>query len=40
MIAVGKRLRGSIGEHTRRIVVLALLTAVGVRLVVGGLGIG
>jgi len=38
-VAVGKRLRTSVGERPRRLVVLGLLTFVGVRLVVGGLGI-
>jgi uncharacterized membrane protein YfcA len=37
-VAVGKRLRERVGERLRRTVVLALLTVVGVRLVLGGLG--
>ena len=38
-VVVGKRLRSSVGEPHRRTVVLALLTLVGVRLLLGGLGI-
>jgi len=38
-VVVGKRLRSSVGERHRRTVVLALLTLVGVRLLLGGLGI-
>ncbi|MFB6295699.1 MAG: TSUP family transporter [Halobacteriales archaeon] len=38
-VAVGKRLRDSVGERERRAVVLGLLTVIGVRLVLGGLGI-
>jgi uncharacterized membrane protein YfcA len=38
-VALGKRLRSHVGERTRRLAVLGMLTAVGVRLVVGGLGI-
>lgn len=38
-VAVGKRFRSSIGEHQRRTVVLGLLTVIGLRLVLGGLGI-
>lgn len=38
-VAVGKRLRVAASEGTRRFVVLALLSAVGVRLVAGGLGV-
>jgi uncharacterized membrane protein YfcA len=38
-IAVGKRLRTTIGERQRRAGVLGLLTLIGVRLVLGGLGI-
>ncbi|CCQ32269.1 TSUP family transporter [Halorhabdus tiamatea] len=38
-VAVGKRLRTAVDERERRIVVLALLTVIGVRLVLGGLGI-
>ena len=38
-VAVGKRLRTSVTERLRRLVVLGLLTLVGVRLVTGGLGI-
>jgi len=38
-VAVGKRLRSSVGEHARRTVVLSLLTLIGIRLVTGGLGI-
>lgn len=37
--AVGKRVRGSVGERERRFVVLSLLTLVGVRLTLGGLGV-
>ncbi len=35
----GQRLRGRVDERTRRAVVLGLLTVIGVRLVLGGLGI-
>jgi uncharacterized membrane protein YfcA len=38
-VAVGKRLRSSVGERLRRSAVLGLLTVIGVRLVLGGLGI-
>jgi len=38
-VAVGKRLRERIPDRARRAVVLALLTVVGVRLILGGLGI-
>ena len=38
-VAVGKRLRSSVSERARRLVVLGLLTLVGIRLVTGGLGI-
>ncbi len=38
-VAVGKRLRTSVSERPRRLVVLGLLTLVGVRLVAGGLGV-
>lgn len=38
-VAVGKRLRTTIGERQRRAGVLGLLTLIGVRLVLGGLGI-
>jgi len=38
-VAVGKRLRGRVGETLRRRVVLGLLTLIGVRLVLGGLGV-
>jgi uncharacterized membrane protein YfcA len=38
-VAVGKRLRSRVGERHRRIAVLVLLTVIGVRLVLGGLGI-
>jgi uncharacterized membrane protein YfcA len=38
-VAVGKRLRGRVGEALRRRVVLGLLTLIGVRLVLGGLGV-
>ncbi|SDX60061.1 sulfite exporter TauE/SafE family protein [Halobellus clavatus] len=38
-VAVGKRLRAAASERSRRLVVLSLLTAVGFRLVGGGLGI-
>jgi uncharacterized membrane protein YfcA len=38
-VAVGRRLRGRVGERGRRAVVLGLLTVVGLRLVAGGLGI-
>lgn len=38
-VAGGKRLRDRVGERQRRTVVLGLLTLIGVRLVLGGLGI-
>jgi uncharacterized membrane protein YfcA len=38
-VAIGKRLRTSVGEQHRRAAVLALLTVIGVRLVLAGLGI-
>ena len=38
-VSVGKRLRTTVGERHRQIIVLALLTVIGVRLVSGGLGI-
>ena len=38
-VAVGKRLRSSVGQRLRRSAVLGLLTVIGVRLVLGGLGI-
>jgi len=38
-VAVGKRLRGRVSERLRRGVVLGLLTAIGVRLVLGGAGV-
>jgi uncharacterized membrane protein YfcA len=38
-VAVGKRLRSRVGESSRRVVVLGLLTLIGVRLVLGGLGV-
>ena len=38
-VAVGKRLRDRVGDRDRRMVVLGLLTAIGVRLVLGGLGV-
>jgi len=38
-VAVGKRLRERVGERQRRVAVLALLTVVGVRLLVGAAGI-
>lgn len=38
-VAVGKRLRDKVGERQRRAVVLGLLTIIGIRLVLGGLGI-
>jgi uncharacterized membrane protein YfcA len=38
-VAVGKRLRTSVGERHRRIVVLGMLAAIGVRLVLGGFGV-
>lgn len=38
-VAVGKRFRTNVGERQRRTAVLALLTLIGVRLVLGGLGI-
>ncbi|MFC7134602.1 MULTISPECIES: TSUP family transporter [Salinibaculum] len=38
-VALGQRLRGAVDARTRRVGVLALLTLIGVRLVLGGLGI-
>jgi uncharacterized membrane protein YfcA len=38
-VAVGKRLRTTASERSRRLLVLILLTAVGIRLVGGGLGL-
>ncbi|WP_237560515.1 sulfite exporter TauE/SafE family protein [Halapricum salinum] len=38
-VAAGKRLRSTVGECYRKMIVLGLLTAIGVRLVLGGLGI-
>jgi uncharacterized membrane protein YfcA len=38
-VAVGSRLRDAVSERRRRAAVLGLLTVVGVRLVLGGLGI-
>lgn len=38
-VAVGKRLRVTASERSRRLVVLGLLTVVGFRLVGGGLGL-
>ncbi|MGQ4554491.1 TSUP family transporter [Halobellus sp. GM3] len=38
-VAIGKRLRATASERSRRLVVLGLLTVVGVRLVGGGVGI-
>ncbi|QSG11675.1 Sulfite exporter, TauE/SafE family [Halapricum desulfuricans] len=38
-VAAGKRLRTSVDERGRRAVVLGLLAVIGVRLIVGGLGI-
>ncbi len=38
-VVVGQRLRSGIGERTRRTVVLGLLAVIGIRLVLGGLGI-
>jgi len=38
-VAVGKRFRSRVSERARRGVVLGLLTLIGVRLVLGGLGI-
>ena len=38
-VAVGKRLRSTVGERHRRMVVLGMLTVIGVRLVLGGLGV-
>jgi hypothetical protein len=38
-VAVGKRLRITASERSRRLVVLGLLTVVGIRLVGGGAGI-
>ncbi len=38
-VAAGQRLRSRVDERTRRTVVLGLLTVIGVRLVLGGLGV-
>ncbi|WP_135665628.1 sulfite exporter TauE/SafE family protein [Halorhabdus rudnickae] len=38
-VAVGKRLRTVVNERGRRVVVLTLLTVIGTRLVLGGLGV-
>jgi uncharacterized membrane protein YfcA len=38
-VTFGQRIRGRVGEGTRRAVVLGLLAVIGVRLVLGGLGI-
>lgn len=38
-VAVGTRLRATVSERQRRVVVLGLLTTIGVRLLLGGLGI-
>ncbi|MCU4717030.1 sulfite exporter TauE/SafE family protein [Halapricum hydrolyticum] len=38
-VAVGKRLRTSVGKRQRRAGVLGLLTLIGIRLILGGLGI-
>jgi len=38
-VGVGKRLRGRIGEHTRRAIVLGLLSVIGIRLLAGGFGV-
>jgi len=38
-VAIGKRLRVTVSERARRIVVLTLLTVIGVRLIAGGLGV-
>ncbi len=38
-VAIGQRLRPRVGERTRRRFVLGLLTLIGVRLLVGGLGL-
>lgn len=38
-VAVGKRLRTTVGERERRTIVLGLLIVIGVRLVLGGLGV-
>ena len=38
-VAVGRRLRGVVSDRLRETVVLGLLTVVGVRLVLGGLGV-
>ncbi|MFA9517408.1 TSUP family transporter [Halopenitus sp. H-Gu1] len=38
-VAIGTRLRSTVSEHHRRVAVLALLTVIGIRLVLGGLGI-
>ena len=38
-VTFGQRIRGRVGEGTRQAVVLGLLAVIGVRLVLGGLGI-
>jgi uncharacterized membrane protein YfcA len=38
-VRFGQRIRGRVGERVRQAVVLGLLTVIGVRLVLGGLGI-
>ncbi|WP_181693222.1 sulfite exporter TauE/SafE family protein [Natronomonas sp. LN261] len=38
-VGVGKRLRGRIGEHARRAIVLGLLSVIGIRLLAGGFGV-
>jgi uncharacterized membrane protein YfcA len=38
-VTFGQRIRGRVGEGTRQTVVLGLLAVIGVRLVLGGLGI-
>lgn len=38
-VALGKRLRGIVSAHQRQTVVLGLLTLIGIRLILGGLGI-
>lgn len=38
-VAVGKRLRNNVGGRQRRAVVLGLLTVIGIRLFLGGLGL-
>ncbi len=38
-VGIGRQLRSSVGERERRIVVLGLLTIIGIRLVLGGLGV-